>query len=78
MKFSTKSIDNATLRQNVNGQQGIFRGKPGSKPEVLKPFADNYVKKKKDMEGKPTIRISLVINQLQNSEAINRGLTPWR
>jgi len=54
MKFSTKSIDNATLRQNVNGQQGIFRGKPGSKPEVLKPFADNYVKKKKDMEGKPT------------------------
>ena len=53
MKFSVKSIDNATLRQNVNGKQGIFRGAKGSKPEVLKPFADNYVKKKKDMDGKP-------------------------
>lgn len=54
MKFSVKSIDNATLRQNINGKQGIFRGAKGSKPEVLKPFADNYVKKKKDMDGKPT------------------------
>tara|TARA_R110000823_G_scaffold118218_2_gene241931 strand:- start:319 stop:762 length:444 start_codon:yes stop_codon:yes gene_type:complete len=53
MKFSTKSIDNATLRQNVNGRQGLLRGAKGSKPEMLKPFADNYVKKKKDMEGKP-------------------------
>ena len=48
MKFSTKSIDNATLRQNVNGRQGLLRGAKGSKPEMLKPFADNYVKKKKD------------------------------
>lgn len=53
MKFKVSTIDNATLRQNVNGKQGIFRGAAGSKPELLKPFADNYVKKKKDMEGKP-------------------------
>ena len=53
MKFSVKSIDNATLRQDVDGKQGILRGAKGSKPEVLKPFADNYVKKRKDMDGKP-------------------------
>lgn len=54
MKFSVKSIDNATLRQNVDGRQGLLRGARGSKPDVLKPFADNYVKKKKEMDGKPT------------------------
>ena len=54
MKFTVKAIDNATLRQNISGQQGIFRGAPGSKPQKLVPFADNYGKKKKDMDSRPT------------------------
>ena len=53
MKFNVKTINNATLRQNVDGKQGILRGAKGSKPDILKPFADNYVKKKADMEAKP-------------------------
>ena len=87
MKFSTRSIDNATLRQNINGQQGIFRGKPGSKPDKLVPFADNYVKKKKDMESRPTTfsRKTTVENEYQarntdlagdKSAAVFRGDKP--
>lgn len=73
MKFSVKSIDNATLRQNVDGKQGILRGSRGSKPEILKPFADNYVKKKKDMEGKP--KTFSVKNTMENVyKASNKDL----
>jgi len=73
MKFSIKSIDNATLRQNVDGRQGILRGGAGSRPDVLKPFADNYVKKKKDMEGKPT-KFSKKITADNEYKARNKDL----
>lgn len=53
-KFNIATINNAVKRQGVDGKQGIRLGAKGSKPDKLKPFSDNFYKKKKEMENKPT------------------------
>lgn len=71
-KFSKKTIDNAVVRQGIDGKQGIRLGPKGSRPDKLKPFTGNYYKKQKDLEDKPTkFKPAQVRENTYNASTVN-------
>jgi len=53
-QFKDENVVNAQLRLSRGGQQGLLRGAANSKPDMMKNVVPNYIKKRDDLEGKPT------------------------
>lgn len=71
-KFKINTINNAVIRQGVDGKQGIRLGAKGSKPDKLKPFTSSYYKKQKELEDKPSkFKPSQVRENTYNATTIN-------
>lgn len=57
-RFKNSTVVNAAARSKTNGNQGIQFGKPGTRPDKHKDFNGDFVKKKKEMDEKPSMKIS--------------------
>ena len=57
-RFKKSTIINATARSKTYGNQGLRYGKAGSRPDKHDGFTGDFIKKKKDIDEKPSVNFS--------------------